>query len=215
MLAHGRGYWLYECDDPTAGIAAAKTTRLMRRGKPYELPLLEHIYHRRFQGCAVDVGANIGNHTMWLAVICGLEVYAFEPLMHEELLRNVDLNALAGRVTVLPVALGDATGYATHMLNGQLAFIDRLNDIPVKRLDDYELERVSVVKIDVEGMEPAVLAGAEQTIRRWCPTVYAEEWTATEHQRVAEILEPWGYTLTHLFTAREADTPVGEWEHTA
>jgi FkbM family methyltransferase len=47
----------------------------------------------------------MGNHTLWLAAICGLRVIAVEPLDVKRLQANLALNDLD--VTVWPVALGD------------------------------------------------------------------------------------------------------------
>jgi FkbM family methyltransferase len=180
-----------------------------RRGKLYEAPLLKRIYRRRYRGTALDVGANIGNHTLWLAIVCGLRVVAFEPVEHAELSANVALNDLGGRVWVEPVALGDACGTAEHVGAGRLA---PGGDLPVRTLDSYRLRGVRLVKIDVEGMEPAVLRGGEQTIRRDRPTIWAEEHNQTEHRAIADVLEPWGYRMVQRLHGRGQATPMGRWE---
>lgn len=215
ISAHGRSYELYESEDPLAGAAAAKTTQLARTGQPYELPLLEHIYSLGLHGTAVDVGANVGNHALWMAAVCGLDVIAFEPLVPFELRANVELNNLAERVEVIPFALGDRQGFARHVGAGRLEAGAGDGDIPVlvRRFDDFGLVGVSVVKIDVEGMEPAVLRGGESTIRRDRPVIFAEEWGEPEHDATAAVLEPWGYEMTYRFSGRQAATPVGKWEH--
>lgn len=46
--------------------------------------------------------------------------------------------------------------------------------MPLRRLGDYGLENVSFIKIDVEGHEEAVLAGALETIRANSPTLLIE-----------------------------------------
>jgi hypothetical protein len=50
----------------------------------------------------------------------------------------------------------------------------RIYDIPSKRLDDFGLNDVDMIKIDVEGWEFEVLKGAEQTIRRCQPILMVE-----------------------------------------
>src|SRR5690606_5148952 len=67
-------------------------SRAWKRGEPYESPLLEHIYLQGFRGLALDVGANVGNHALWLSVVCGLKTVAFEPIHHDALRQNVRLN---------------------------------------------------------------------------------------------------------------------------
>lgn len=187
-----------------------KIAACWRVGRPYERPLLRHIHQQRFRGVAVDAGANIGNHTLWLAVVCGLRVVAFEPVLHAELQANVTLNRLGSRVQVEPVALGDTDGTAEHVGLGRLT--QGVGELPVRRLDAYQLTNVSVVKIDVEGMEPHVLRGGEQTIRRWRPVIFAEEHNQVEHDAIAEVLEPWGYRMRWRMQKRGQATPMGRWD---
>jgi FkbM family methyltransferase len=212
-----------------------KIARCYRRGYPYERFLLEHIYDRRhtLAGTALDVGANIGNHALWFAGVCGFDVVAYEPLHHQILREHAELNQLAHKIVIEPVALGDHNNTAVHIGKGRLADTDQdvpINDqpdvasgkwlrtgarVPVRRLDDYNLEHVSLIKIDVEGMEPAVLRGGEKMIRRDRPVIFAEEWDKDPswHQGIAQVLEPWGYTMTKIFKGKESPTPVGRWEH--
>jgi FkbM family methyltransferase len=46
--------------------------------------------------------------------------------------------------------------------------------VPTMRLDDYDLQDVSLIKVDVEGHELAVLQGAERTLRRSMPNLLVE-----------------------------------------
>jgi FkbM family methyltransferase len=195
--AHGERYRI---GDPGGVIGAA-----LREGRPYEAPLLEHIYERGFAGLAIDVGAHIGNHALWLAVVCGLEVIAVEPLTPAEVTRNVELNALQGRVRVWPFALGAREGRIGTTGKGRLR---GEGSIQVEPLDAIDLRGVSLIKVDVEGMEADVLRGAERTIARERPVIYAEAWDTAAHQRVAAVLDPLGYRHTNTFGA----TPLEEWE---
>lgn len=190
-----------------------KITRIIRRtGRPYEHPLLEHIYKQGFEGVAVDAGANFGNHTMWFAVICGLGVEAFEPIQHHVLTRNVALNDLGSRVNVHPVALGEYQGTAQHTDKGVL--IPAGGKLPVITLDSLNLDDVSLFKIDVEGWEHRVLAGATETIERCQPVIYAETWGDFEHDQIAAVLKPLGYQAGPTLNADHSLTPVVEWRHT-
>jgi FkbM family methyltransferase len=187
---------------------SGKIAGCWRQGTVYEGPLLRHIHQQRFRGVALDVGANIGNHTLWLAMVCGLRVVAFEPVQHRDLRDNVALNRLA-TVQVEPVALGDTDGTAEHVGQGKLT---PGGTIPVRTLDSYRLADVAVVKIDVEGMEPHVLRGGEATIRRDRPVIFAEEHNQVEHDAIADVLGPWGYTMTWLLHRRGQATPMGRWD---
>lgn len=202
LASHGRTYRL--------AVWPGKVASCMRAGRPYEQPLLEHIRQQQFPGTAVDAGANLGNHTMWMAVMCGLQVVAFEPLWHETLTHNVQLNRLGGRVRVEPVALGGISGTAEHTGRGRLHA--GTGDVPVRRLDDYQLTNVSLIKADVEGMEPALLRGAEATIRRDRPVIFAEEWGQPQHLAIAAVLGPWRYAMTRRFLGYNRTTVVGRWD---
>lgn len=205
LHAHGSRFAIRDQD--------GKIAAHIRSGVPYEQPLLEHIYRAGYEGVAVDAGANIGNHTLWLAAMCRLNVVAFEPVKHADLSRNLDLNPhIAGKVTVHPVALGATTGTASHVSKGRLD--PDSGTLPVRPLDAYGLDGVRIIKIDVEGMEPQVLQGAEVTIRRSRPVIFAEEWGQPEHADIAAVLEPWGYRMTRTFSSKGSPTPVGRWDPT-
>jgi FkbM family methyltransferase len=198
IRAHGVRY---EIENPGDGVIG----KAIRTGNPYEAKVLEHIYRQELEGLAVDVGASIGNHSLWFAAVCGLEVIAIEPIEYERLKRNVDLNGLQDRITVWPVAAGAAPGFAEPLGRGRL----RTGEGPVRvnTIDDQGLENVVLMKVDVEGMEPDVLRGAEQTIREHHPLIFAEAWDGAALTRIAEILEPLGYTHRRNYGA----TPLGEW----
>jgi FkbM family methyltransferase len=128
----------------------------------------------------VDIGANIGYFTALMARHVGPTgvVHAFEPepANFELLSGNVRRNDLA-QVRLHAVALGDARGRADLHLNDVNGGMHRLYDsvccvgpvvpVPVERLDDVLRDTVvDLIKIDVEGYEPRVLAGAHACLRR-------------------------------------------------
>jgi len=134
---------------------------------------------------AVDVGANKGTYSYFMARLARL-VYAFEPnpKMFAVLRRTVGRN-----VTALPFALSDCSGAATlRVPSGRKGVSNQgsslsaakpmENFIPVvverKRLDELDLSAIGFIKIDVEGHEREVLAGAAQTISRDRPTLLIE-----------------------------------------
>ncbi|WP_155272817.1 FkbM family methyltransferase, partial [Bordetella hinzii] len=182
----------------------------------YELQMLLDIAARVRPGTAIlDIGANIGNHTVFFGLFCqaGL-VMSFEPqpAVYQTLLRNVSLNALQDCVKTFPVGLGRQARRA------RLGQVDPNNigmtkldlaaegDIEVRVLDEllHELENppeVSVIKIDVEGMELDVLQGAGLLLKSQRPMIYAEAATEAELSSLRNYLEPMGYRVLNRFNA--------------
>jgi hypothetical protein len=63
-------------------------------------------------------------------------------------------------------------------------------------MDNVVGGKVTLIKIDVEGMEREVLAGATDVLRRHYPVVFAEAWTEDAKNRLSEMLKPLGYAWT-------------------
>jgi FkbM family methyltransferase len=150
-------------------------------GDWFERPVLDEIARRVTGGVLIDAGAMIGNHTAYMALfVPHTEIHAFEPLpANLELLRaNV---AGYPSVKVHPVALSDrgsTVGLISEPENlGHARIAEeggyRVRAIP---LDAYQLVDVALIKIDVEGHEPQVLAGARETIARSHPLIVIEDW---------------------------------------
>jgi FkbM family methyltransferase len=149
----------------------------------YDIAVSELLYRLTPPGAvAVDAGANVGYMTGLLAVRAGPGgvVYAFEPhpTVADQLRENaarIARHPSAARVVVCAAALSDAPGEVRLVQPDGFAAnhgLGRVGDgpagIPVeaRRLDDAVPEgRIDVLKIDVEGHEPAVLAGAEGLLR--------------------------------------------------
>ncbi len=91
-------------------------TLIRRTGSFYEPDVLMKAQEIHLPGTSiVDIGANIGNHTIFFAAILGAKVIAFEPYgPNYELLRlNVAANGLEGLVDTHRVALGEQDGSGT------------------------------------------------------------------------------------------------------
>jgi FkbM family methyltransferase len=160
---------------------------------------------------AFDVGANIGNHALWFSEICHLKVYAFEPVEHQILLDNVNLNKAGSRIRVFKTALGADYGQASEKAKCTLQTGE--GTIPVVPMDSIEIpnnEKLSLIKIDVEGMEIDVLQGGIQTIRAYKPVILTEEWERETTQGIMKLLTPLGYEKLRSFGGR-GRAPVGCW----
>ncbi len=176
----------------------------------YEAEMLEDLRERLAPGgLFVDVGANIGNHALFAAAVCGARVLAFEPSpkLAEHCAANLDANGVGERATVFRLGVGSCKGRA-RLRPGPAgnAGMTRLEagqgEVEVVRLDDV-LEGMSpaAIKVDVEGMEAAVLLGAQETILRTRPVLYVETATAEELAAVQAVLSPLGYEAVARFNA--------------
>ncbi len=153
----------------------------------------------------IDVGANIGTHTIPFArkvTETGL-VLAFEPQrqVFNYLGANLQLNNLL-HVVPFQKAAGNAAGQVHIPLRDpRIEFnfggVDVESDqegepVDVIELDSLGLERCDMIKIDVEGMERKVIEGAQGTIRKTRPILFVET-TTVNHREVIEILRDFRY----------------------
>lgn len=154
-------------------------------------------------GMVADVGANIGNHAVWFAGVMGCRVRAFEPipLLSTILARNVAQNQLDALVRVEPYGVGSRPSRAhvaswdrTNAGASRLELRREKGYIRVVALDDLTWDQpVDLLKIDVEGMEHEVLAGAVSLIRRHRPVLAVEARTEAEETALREWLDDAGY----------------------
>jgi FkbM family methyltransferase len=163
----------------------------------------------------VEVGANIGAHTLGLArqVGPGGRVVAVEPqpVVFQTLCGNMAINSITN-VDCLNLALSDAPGHVTVPIvdyGGQGNFggisvhhaADVASRVPghrveARRLDDvFDYPRLKLLKIDVEGMEAAVLRGAKETIARHRPILYVENDRTEKSKALIELLFSYDYSL--------------------
>jgi FkbM family methyltransferase len=159
------------------------------------LPLFKHLLADRqaafAQQVAVDVGANIGNHSLFLARYF-TRVVAFEPNPDTlaMLTCNVALARPPGRVEVVPVGLGDRNGEFSFLQNEsgnlggsgfEFAGVRGGREVVCSLRRGDELlgpERlqapVGLIKLDVEGAELAALRGLITTLQRDRPVLLFE-----------------------------------------
>lgn len=182
----------------------------VEHGEPYERQLLSCIRERGYQGTALDVGAHVGNHALYLAAICGMDVHAIEPSPESftRLEYNVSLNPGLD-ITLHHWAAGAKEGTGRLMPGQWVEFDPSRADrgaiqaggaIPVHTIDDMlDIDDLAVVKVDVEGTEPAVLQGAVEHLRRCRPVVFAETHTRSAARRITDVLAPLGYSPGRAF----------------
>lgn len=117
----------------------------------------------------VDAGANVGTYSLLASGVAGARSLAFEPVGRtaDRLARNLALNALEDRVTLRRVCLGESAGRvrmtADRDTTNQIARPGEtgpLVEVEMRRLDQELREAPRLLKIDTEGHDDAVLAGA-------------------------------------------------------
>jgi len=167
----------------------------------------------------VDVGANVGIHAVRLAKLVGRdgEVIAFEPDpdLVRRTHRNIALNGLAN-VRIVSAAASDQAGemqlyrpspWDTNRGRASLMHHRYLTGVrttvPVVTIDDVCAgEPVTLIKIDVEGHEAAVVRGAADTIARHAPAIVFEYAPEMLHDIVAQTPYGWlaarGYEIFRI-----------------
>lgn len=160
--------------------------RAHRNARFYEAEELALLHaHVKPGATFVDIGANVGNHTLYAAMFLGAaRVIPVEPnpLALRLLLINVMMNGIEDRVSKAGLGFGLAAhageGFgmeSRHKNLGAARMLDGAGDIPVITGDALLVkETPDFIKIDVEGMEMAALAGLEDTIARCRPTMLIE-----------------------------------------
>jgi len=161
-------------------------------------PLAETFRH----GIALDIGANIGNHSIFFSHRFA-EVIAFEP--HPLMFRILEINAsLYATIRAHPFGLSDHARMAVLTENPRNSGVNSLDpnggqglDVALKRLDDLGLDakRIALVKLDVEGHEAHVLRGGLATLKEAKPIVLFEmlETEPPDKAEKVEILRGLGY----------------------
>lgn len=158
----------------------------------------EHARFGDYGMTILDVGAHLGDWTVWCCTKGAWRVIAVEPapVMLAYLKANLDLNKsiCAEHVIVLPVAAYDQRAtlnwtipYVPRDSGGAALCKDVGGDIEAARLDDYmDLYGVgvSLIKIDAQGCDGRALVGLQMTIEKWHPVIVFEweEELAKAHQ---------------------------------
>ena len=148
-----------------------------------------------------DLGANFGFYSFYLTPLCGSSgtVHAFEPnpCLIPLLLRSIEINRQYGNIHLNAVAVGKEAGryvplygpdrigcsslYPHEWLNRNSSVL-----VPVVTIDEYvrekRIERIDIMKIDIEGAELDALQGMEDTFRLCPPKVIICELTLLPEQ---------------------------------
>lgn len=190
-------------------------------------------------GVFIDLGANQGEFSVFAALLVGERgrVFAFEPspVMRQRLARNIALNGFT-QVCIEPFAVADEPGHLV-LFSPTGAFEDgtvhaglpslydrgfdvaaQTSDVPVTTLDDWlqqqDIARVDVIKMDIEGAELPALKGGLRLIQRFRPTLFIElnEVTSRAAGYTMQYLVAWLYEQNYEIQRIEDDgclAPLG------
>lgn len=184
--------------------------RQNRAGLFYEEPELERIRQIFPQGGTfVDIGANIGNHSIFAAAFLNpAKIIPFEPNppAYKLLIANVLMNGFQDMFDLRHIGYGvsdtRAGGFAMSERDVNLGAAEMLpdqGDIETVTGDEaLRDETPDFIKIDVEGMEMRVLTGLAETITRCAPALMVEVHRKNEATFTTWV-EAQGYEIIDTF----------------
>lgn len=178
-------------------------SKAIHKRKFYELTLLEYIASLKIKGNYIDVGANIGNHSVFFSMFCDSDkVYSFEPepsnftILH----RNILDNNLEHKTNVYNFGLGSSDKKAHSVVNQKnygSTYLkdDEYGNIEIINANDiFKGTKIDVLKIDAESMSFEIFKTLETKIKKDKPLliieaekdelVYMEKSLNIKHHRV-------------------------------
>ncbi len=188
----------------------------------------------------IDIGGNVGTHTLLLSEIISPKstIYVFEPVFADIIEMNVKENHIENKVVIYNEGVGDKNEkmnidiFPRNCIRnfGKQSFIEKYRNLefnifnqktkkkcqPVSQkiqivtLDSKKITNVSILKIDVEGMEIQVLEGAIETITREKPVIFIEIWKRNLKNTLAtpiykKLIEELHYKIINIHGYDEND----------
>jgi len=206
-MKQSHGFWFPDYDDHfprmlEKSLRKDGVTRYQYRARDAAVAVCDQ------KRICIDIGANVG---LWA---CDLvksfdHVIAFEPVT--EFIECFKKNVTGSNYSMYQMALGRAESFIEmNIVQGNTGHthIDQSSigkgTIPLKTLDSFNLTNIDMIKIDVEGFEGEILAGAMKTIEQNKPVLVIEQ-QKHEYQNdmnetpAIKILEDWGYQVVEQF----------------
>jgi FkbM family methyltransferase len=166
-------------------------------GKYWEEWMIKYIQENYIENTnMIDLGGNIGTTTLLMSEVLSdkCNIFVFEPIYSDILLKNILANKLSDKVviypygvgneiktvTIKPINLSDGMNFGSASIIGRLECNPDSIKINIAPLDDFNFENVSLIKIDVENMEIEVLEGCLNLIKRCKPTIIIETYKLEE-----------------------------------
>jgi FkbM family methyltransferase len=172
-------------------------------------------------GIALDIGANIGNHSLFFSKHFDA-VISFEPVPNNCLLLKANLflnqthnitlieKALSNTDTKMGIDKGNSRNTNNTISELSKKDEDATNQIMIDVAVGDELiealnlkQRINLIKIDVEGHEPFVVEGLRKTISANQPIVYWEAFNKEEAEKTKALLMEMGYSNFYHLTTKK------------
>lgn len=186
----------------------------------YEIKLLEQIKNLNLTGVAIDIGSNIGNHSLFFSNECKfdlVESYELSNEIYEILLKNIVLNKM-NNINAYNIGLSDTmktVGISnidkynigmTHIISGDNVLLSTLDSI----YSNYN-KKIGLIKIDTEGSEYDILVGSKNTINEHSPILVIEIQDEIIFNKINNFLVKYNYKTDKIkYTA----TPTYIWKRT-
>ena len=172
------------------------------------------------EGVAMDIGANCGMFTIYLAKMLGDngKVISIEPERRNITLlkKNVELNKLKN-VSIIEKGVYSKKGKMTFYLDdfgtgGHSLLKEDVKKKEIIRIDTIDniikslnIKKINIIKMDVEGVEIDALKGAEKTIKKSRPKIIFEAVKEEEKKKIENFLSQYNYKVRK----------IGEWNYVA
>lgn len=191
-------------------------------GMPYEYDMLLNMLYnfKKFNnpdGLVVDIGMNIGNHSLFF-VANKINVVAFEAnkKMVDIAKKSIDINNFSNFIKIYNCGISDKHEKAYFEseyhwnYGGMKLTIDNNKDDSIEcfPLDSFKFDnKILILKIDIEGMEKKALLGAIDTINHHKPIIYIEGNYIEDFVEIDRILlslnyihwDVFGESPTHMY----------------
>lgn len=171
---------------------------------------------------AIDLGANIGTASLLLSEIINKNknIYSFEPVFNDILLKNVKDNNLESLIKVYPYGLSNKKesiyieniDYNKNINFGGTKLTQnkkKEKKINLVNLDSFNFRNVSLIKIDVEHMEKEVLEGSFNLLKHDKPVIILESYLYRDNKlqstNIFKKIIGLGYTINKIPEGSSAD----------
>lgn len=169
----------------------------------YEQSMLNYIYNNIPKGGTyIDVGANIGNHSIFFSKFCATRVIAIEPIEKNInfLKKNIKENSIENCV-VIPsgISIDGRNFISVEFPNnmGSCMLKEDINGIATITVNELELSEITLLKIDCENMSLEVLQSFIPVITKYKPHIFIE----ATNSELTQILKMINYEKVRQFNA--------------